>query len=175
MPLGELSKYIDEEIQKRDGSSVVAAEDDSEDEGDEELPLYKQKSPVSSLQVDGISDTKAQRFCYSCGKATGYCYEQMVARKSICLPVLVAALILLFLGWVATSGYEPLNMSPSSIGSPPNQNGTFDAPPSQNGTTDAKTKSVPPPEVLPPSSAPSPGADGHGADDGNKNGTDGTR
>lgn len=175
MPLGELSKYIDEEIQKRDGGPVAAAEDESEDEGDEELPLYKQRSPVSSLQVDGTSDTTAQRFCYSCGKATGYCYEQMVARKSICLPVLVAALILLFLGWVATSGYEPLNMSPSSIGSPPNQNGTFDAPPSQNGTSGAKTKSSPPPEVSPPSSAPGPGVEDHGAGDENKNGTGGTR
>eukprot|EP00894_Picocystis_sp_ML_P001325 jgi/Pico_ML_1/51842/g352.t1 len=53
MPLGELSKYIDEEIQKREGGSATVPAEDSDEDGDEELPLYrKRKTPVASLQVE---------------------------------------------------------------------------------------------------------------------------
>lgn len=137
MPLGELSKYIDEEIQKREGGSATVPADDSDEDGDEELPLYrKRKTPVASLQVEGASETTAQRLCYSCGKATGYCYEQVVARKSICLPLTAVVLILLFLGWAAASGYNLPGMGGNPAAIPSGRNSTagkdnVDPPPSE--------------------------------------------
>lgn len=146
MPLGELSKYIDEEIQKREGGASQVPTEDSDDDGEEELPLYrKRKTPVVSLQVEGASETTAQRLCYSCGKATGYCYEQIVARKSICLPLTAVVLILLFLAWAAAAGYN----LPGTGGSP------SALPSNKNATTGNDDVDPPPAEILsPPPPAP---------------------
>lgn len=137
MPLGELSKYIDEEIQKREGGAAQVLTEDSDEDGEEELPLYrKHKTPVVSLQVEGASETTAQRLCYSCGKATGYCYEQIVARKSICLPLTAVVLILLFLAWAAAAGYNLPGTGGYPSALPSNKNATagndnVDPPPSE--------------------------------------------